>query len=150
MPRLPETHHRKMATKNAFQVKKNSAAIAPTWKRAMAVAVPQLTPSSLACSLPRSMSVFSVFMAGCSLAECHRLVSTIAGALAVLCNTSVIPAMKGVTGVITSSQSCIVTLFSWLALRVVETILRKCQEDLKDDIRGLRGSARPNATTYNT
>ena len=30
MPRLPETHHSNIATNNAFQVKKNSAAMAPT------------------------------------------------------------------------------------------------------------------------
>ena len=33
MPRLPATHQRKIATKSAFHVKKNSAAIAPDMKQ---------------------------------------------------------------------------------------------------------------------
>ena len=45
IPRLPETHHKKQATKNAGHVKKNSAATAPIWNRAMKVAVTQLMPS---------------------------------------------------------------------------------------------------------
>src|SRR6266567_3193623 len=96
MPRLPETHHRNMATKNAFQVKKKRAATAPTWKSAMAVAVPQLMPSTLACCLPRSASRFSVFMAGCSHGELHRINKTIAGEGGRHCNTCVIPV--GATG----------------------------------------------------
>ena len=39
MPTLVESHHINIATKNAFQLKKNSAAIAPIWKMAMKVAV---------------------------------------------------------------------------------------------------------------
>src|SRR6266849_10251856 len=31
MPRLPETHHSTTASASAFHVKKNSAAMAPTW-----------------------------------------------------------------------------------------------------------------------
>ena len=39
IPTLVESHHRNIATKNDFQVKKKSAAIAPIWKMAMKVAV---------------------------------------------------------------------------------------------------------------
>ena len=59
MPRLPETHHKNIATKNAFQVKKKSAAIAPTWNRAMKVAVIQLISPFAACGFSRSCSSIS-------------------------------------------------------------------------------------------
>ncbi len=43
MPRPPATHHKNMATKNAFQVKKKRAAIAPMWKATMKKLVTQTT-----------------------------------------------------------------------------------------------------------
>src|SRR3954468_19306274 len=44
MPHPNDTHHRNNVMKNIFQLKKNSAATAPTWKRAMKIAVTQLMP----------------------------------------------------------------------------------------------------------
>jgi hypothetical protein len=51
MPKLPDTHHRKPATKSAFHVKKNSAAIAPMWNAAIKKDVTQLTWLPLDCCL---------------------------------------------------------------------------------------------------
>jgi hypothetical protein len=43
MPRLPETHHSTTASARAFHVKKNSAAMAPTWNAPIKKVVIQLT-----------------------------------------------------------------------------------------------------------
>jgi hypothetical protein len=46
MPKLVAIHQRNMATKNAFQEKKKSATMAPTWNRPMKVEVTQLISPS--------------------------------------------------------------------------------------------------------
>jgi hypothetical protein len=56
MPRLPEIHQRKQATKKAFQVKKKRAATAPRWNRSMKIVVTQLSSLSAAALRLRAWS----------------------------------------------------------------------------------------------
>jgi hypothetical protein len=42
-PRLPATHHRKIATKSGFHPKKKNAATAPMWNATMKEVVIQFT-----------------------------------------------------------------------------------------------------------
>ena len=64
MPRLPPTQYRNIASQNAFQLKKNNAATAPTCNESMKPAVSQLIPFSLADSLPKSLSVMWPYWIG--------------------------------------------------------------------------------------
>jgi hypothetical protein len=73
MPRLPETHHRNIETRKAFQEKKNNAAIAPTWNRPMKIAVTQLIWSSAAAFRSSTWRSIAMFFFPCPGLNCLDL-----------------------------------------------------------------------------
>src|ERR1700687_3525742 len=97
MPRLPETHHRNIETRKAFQVKKNSAAIAPTWNRPIKIAVTQLISSSAAAFLSKTCRSMAMCFS-CTRIELPRL--KLSGWDKAACKTSVIADVQEVTEVL--------------------------------------------------
>src|SRR5271163_1606874 len=62
MPQLPDIHHSSSETKSAFQVKKNSAAIAPTWNRAITEVVTQFIDFSPGILLSKPSSSLGILI----------------------------------------------------------------------------------------
>src|ERR1700676_3223768 len=71
MPRLPEIHHSATASARAFQVKKNSAAMAPTWNTTMKLVVTQLMGWAKVLSRSKMLMTSAVLTAG-KTASCSR------------------------------------------------------------------------------